>query len=177
VEWWTGLETILRLFAEDNTLRNTLYLLVLGDGPALKNLREMTRAHALTDCVIFLGRVPYETVPLYLTLADVGLCVISKEKMAATGSSAQKLRQYLACGLPVMASAGDGHGFIGEEKLGWVVELERPESIRAAFATMLALSPDEKQQLRSRAADYAQQHFSTRTLAQQRLKAWDEVLQ
>ena len=75
----------------------------VGDGNDLKNLIQLSEMLELTDHTKFLGRVPQEDVLEFVMNSDVGLCLIPEIPIFIL-SSPTKLYEYLACGIPVIAS-------------------------------------------------------------------------
>lgn len=59
-------------------------LVVVGDGPFMPTLRRMTHDMGLEDCVLFVGRVPWEEVPFYYSLADVFVSASKTETQGLT---------------------------------------------------------------------------------------------
>lgn len=83
-------------------------LLVVGDSPVPGYLDDLRAKYRDEPGVLFLGRVPYEDVPTILALADVGLIVFARTRSGRGNNEAglpNKLFEYLAAGVPVVASA------------------------------------------------------------------------
>ncbi len=77
-----------------------LSFVLIGDGQAeLGSLREFRNVHIL-------GRRPYRQVPAYLKHASVGLIPFKRNRLVRAVNPI-KLYEYLACGLPVVASSWD----------------------------------------------------------------------
>ncbi len=66
--------------------------------PNIERYQTLARSLGIIDRVFFVGRVPYEDVPLWLSLGDVAV----EPKMSAT-EAAGKVPNYMAMGLPVVA--------------------------------------------------------------------------
>jgi glycosyltransferase involved in cell wall biosynthesis len=79
-------------------------LLIIGDGPQRQAVEERARQFGISDRVTITGWVPFEEVPRLLASAHVGL-----DTACATdvnhGSTMVKILEYLAVGLPVVATA------------------------------------------------------------------------
>ena len=71
-------------------------LLLVGAGPDLENLQELTRSLHLRDRVIFAGRVPYEQIGKYYQLGDVFACCSTSETQGLTYYEA------MAAGVPLL---------------------------------------------------------------------------
>lgn len=95
-------------------------LIILGEG-SLRNAVEQTESE--TENVHYLGTVPHENVPGYLSLADVGISLVDDPHTL-------KVLEYGAAGLSVVQLAGRS-----EERFEGLVELTRsePEAIAQAI--------------------------------------------
>jgi glycosyltransferase involved in cell wall biosynthesis len=79
-------------------------LLIIGDGPARSIVERTVTDRRLQDRVTITGIVPYERVPELLATAHVGLDTAAFTE-ANHGTTMVKILEYLAVGLPVVASA------------------------------------------------------------------------
>jgi glycosyltransferase involved in cell wall biosynthesis len=80
---------------------------------------------SLPASVIFAERLDYFAVPTYLASADVGLCLYRGIQFSKWGNyfSPLKLFDYLASGLPVIASdKGQASDLVGQHECGLVVD-------------------------------------------------------
>jgi glycosyltransferase involved in cell wall biosynthesis len=78
-------------------------LLVIGDGPARARYESEVRARGVGDDVRFLGWVQHDELPGWLARADVGILPFHACTHIHT-TLANKLFDYMALGLPVLAS-------------------------------------------------------------------------
>ncbi len=97
-----GVQTLLTAAAEILGQCPDTRILVVGDGPARGPLQAHARTLGLSASVAFVGRVPYERIPLYLGAAD---CCVAPFTAQRGETSPLKLFDYLAAGRPVVASA------------------------------------------------------------------------
>jgi len=97
-----GVETLLTAAPKILRQRPDTRVLIVGDGPARRSLEAQAQRLGLTSSVAFVGRVPYERVPLYLGAAD---CCVAPFSARRGETSPLKLFDYLAAGRPVVASA------------------------------------------------------------------------
>jgi glycosyltransferase involved in cell wall biosynthesis len=89
-----------RQLADRGNLARAVWLF-LGDGTRRRRLEEVCAAAGMR--AVFPGLVEYTRVPEYLSAMDVGL-VLGSEEAGAFHYSPVKLRELLACGVPVAAS-------------------------------------------------------------------------
>jgi glycosyltransferase involved in cell wall biosynthesis len=97
------LERLIEGFALAKRLHNDLLLLMIGDGVALEDLRARARALGIEGDVVFTRRVPYEKMVHYLRSADIGVSFIPINE-SYNYNPPLKTFEYLACGLPVIAT-------------------------------------------------------------------------
>jgi glycosyltransferase involved in cell wall biosynthesis len=150
--------------------------IIVGDGLAKKELKDLVAEYNLSNHFVFTGAVPYEKVPEYDSAFDLGVALFPTWWMQRNGSSSQKIRQYLACGCPVVASRGDGHEFIEENSLGWLVVPEEPEQVAEAICAGLSLTIEEKKIIGKRGREYVVANLSMESLARRRHEMWINAL-
>jgi glycosyltransferase involved in cell wall biosynthesis len=100
---YRGLQNALRAV---NILRNefpNLAFVLIGEGAGRQELEETARDLGLCDVAKFVGRVSYENMPGYLRSADLGILPFPNISWW-TVSSPIKLMEYLAIGLPIVAT-------------------------------------------------------------------------
>lgn len=82
-------------------------LLIIGDGPARKHIKETAETLNVLDIIDFIGNVSYDEIPAYIHLMDV--CLIPFDKGAvAERALPLKLLEYLACQKPVITTELQG---------------------------------------------------------------------
>jgi glycosyltransferase involved in cell wall biosynthesis len=77
--------------------------IIVGDGSGITRLRARCAAYGIEDRVLFLGRLPYASLPPILNLMDICLSTQTNDlagKVRTTG----KLPLYLACGRLVLST-------------------------------------------------------------------------
>lgn len=105
-------------------LREDVKLLIIGDGQFRPKLESMTSDLGFTDRVKFMGHVPYEEVPDYLSASDIFVRTPINEGF---GNS---FVEAMAAGLPVIATPVGGIiDFLENEETGLFASTRDPESI------------------------------------------------
>jgi glycosyltransferase involved in cell wall biosynthesis len=84
-------------------LPDSASLLVVGDGPEREAVEATVEAAAVGDRVRLVGKVPHAEVPSYLRAMDIGVAPF--ERQASFYFSPLKVVEYLAAGLPVVATS------------------------------------------------------------------------
>lgn len=83
---------------------NTL-LYIIGGGDAIPILKQMVIDMKLEDKVVFKGKLPYTELLQYTACADAGLTLDKDNNLNYKYSLPNKLFDYFACGIPVIASS------------------------------------------------------------------------
>jgi glycosyltransferase involved in cell wall biosynthesis len=115
------------------------HLVFLGDSESgyATALRRATREHGLQDRVTMLPSVPLEQLLAHTAEANVGVTLLQDTCENHRLALPNKLFEYIAAGIPVVASAlPETRGLIERYGVGWCVELGDP----AALAETLNLA-------------------------------------
>lgn len=147
---------------------------IVGSGSKMDILYGKAKELGVEENIHFAGVVPFEEVVDYINAFDVGISQLYKDKQ---GSSEQKVRQYLACGKPVIVSPGAVNNFVEDEKLGHIVsDPYGIEEFAQKVAALLALSSEDSEQMAIKTRRYAVEHLSVDSRVQQRLGLYKSVL-
>jgi glycosyltransferase involved in cell wall biosynthesis len=95
---WHGLEMLIDVFAQSGLAAHGVKVMLIGDGPAMPDLRAAVAAHQLAGSVIFTGPLPHEAVPAYLDLIDIAVQPAANEYCCP-----MKIIEYMALGKAIVA--------------------------------------------------------------------------
>lgn len=133
---WHGLETLIEAVAIVAKSYTTVQCLLVGDGQTKQNLEEYVRRLQLSAYVQFTGRADFEMVPKWIAAFDV--CVVLHRQTRSYPGDSMKLWEYLACGRPVVATAGPGYGDMVEElRCGLSVRADDPNDLARQLLALL----------------------------------------
>jgi glycosyltransferase involved in cell wall biosynthesis len=118
---WAGLDELLWAVSKARERGEDISAVIVGGGPQLPELRKQATALGIADHVVFTGNVPWSEVPALMAGFDVGLSGQRVMEIGAMYHSPQKLYEYQAMGLPVVASAHpDAVKLLGANDSGWL---------------------------------------------------------
>jgi glycosyltransferase involved in cell wall biosynthesis len=95
---WHGLEMLLEACYEAQLPERGARVMLIGDGPALPELRAYTRTHRLEDCIVFTGPVSRADVPAHIAALDIAV-----QPSATQYASPMKLFEYMAMAKCIVA--------------------------------------------------------------------------
>lgn len=146
---WHGLDSAIEALA---ALPATVHLVVAGDGPVRVRLERLAERLGLADRVHWLGQVPHDRIPLVLAACDAA--VAPYPDLDGFAFSPLKLYEYLAAGVPVVASSiGQIRRCLDDGRWGSLVAPGDPAALAAGIGAVLA-APD----LAAVRADQARAH-------------------
>ena len=91
---------------------------MVGDGRNLKDFNKEVEQHGVQSLFVMIPRQPAERIPELLAACDVGFISFQKDELWAKTIPA-KLQSYMACGMPIVASAeGETERIINEAGCG-----------------------------------------------------------
>jgi glycosyltransferase involved in cell wall biosynthesis len=76
---------------------------IIGDGSGLEHLKAACRSLGVEDRILFLGRLPYDELPGYLSVMDICLSTQTNDAAGQVRTTG-KLPLYLACGRFVLST-------------------------------------------------------------------------
>jgi glycosyltransferase involved in cell wall biosynthesis len=133
---WHGVETAI----EALPAAGDVMLAVAGDGPQREALKGLAADRGVSERVRWLGLLPHEDVPAFLAALDAA--VLPYPALDGFAFSPLKLYEYLAAGVPVVASdIGQVREVLEDGRWGTLVPAGDPTALGAALQSITA-SPD-----------------------------------
>lgn len=112
-----NIKFLLKVFRGVKDRVDNAMLMIVGEGPSLRDLKQASKDLDLGKSVIFTGQIPYEEIHEYYSAANIFIF--------ASFSEAQPLViiEAMACGLPIVTLDEDSlHGIIEEGVSGFLVK-------------------------------------------------------
>jgi glycosyltransferase involved in cell wall biosynthesis len=153
-----GLETLIAAAEELKTaLPNAMFLLI-GEGAEKERIVQLAAARGLTN-VQFFGQQPRETIPAYVSAADLCLVMLKKTELFKTVIPT-KLLEYMACERPVIVAVdGQARQIVEEAGAGVFVEPENSQALAKAILD-LAETREHRRQMGASGRQYIVNRFS-----------------
>ena len=128
---WAGLELVIRAFPLVKRKVPNVKMKIIGGGEETQALETLVKNLSLRDSIFFTGKLPYDQMAEVLCKCYVGVAMF-RPCDAATFASPLKLFDYMAAGLPVIATKiGDIERIVKESNSGIVVEWDIADFARA----------------------------------------------
>lgn len=166
---WQGIEKFINCIPIVLKQNPNVSFLIVGDGPELQRLKKKTKQLNIADNVIFTGEISYKQVPIYINSFNVGVAPFIINRNQKIGLSPLKVRDYAACGVPIIASRIKGMELIQKYDIGILVN---PKDHQAWAETILALlkNPQKRKEMGRKARRLAEQKFSWSIIAKAIIK-------
>lgn len=130
------LDRLLSAFSQIRQVREKTKMLFIGDGNYLEEAKSLAHLLNVEKDVIFLGRVPQYQVVRYLNASDIGLSYVPINENF-NYNPPLKTFEYLACGLPTVATSTlSNRRIINEGYNGLLVE-DKPDRIAKSVLDLL----------------------------------------
>ena len=168
---WHGLKQLVKsapLILEKS--KNVKFQLI-GNGIIKEEICQMVNDFHLSDSFIFINAVPYEEIPKYVNAFDIG--VILKEKNIS--GSPLKLWEYMACGVPVVATNSDDFYLLKKYNGGLIVDSEKPDEIAEAILSLLK-NKKLREEMGKNARKYVIKNNSWETVANRVKKVCEDAI-
>ncbi len=110
---------------------------IIGDGRYLDEFKAKIDECGVRDMFIFVPRIPATSIPEYLSACDAGFISFANEPLWAKSIPA-KLQSYMACGMPIIASAsGETKRIIEEAECGICCEIGDENALKEGIENLL----------------------------------------
>jgi len=113
-------------------------LVIIGFGKVKEELKQYVKEKKMENRVHFLGRIPYEKLPNYAKIADVGMVLEEPLGKSFEYSLPNKLFDYTHANIPIIASPlVEVKKIVEKYKIGLVIENYNPKHIASVVERLL----------------------------------------
>lgn len=170
-----GLDELLEAVAAARAEDVDVQAVVVGDGPDRARLEARAVELGLAGLVRFTGQAPWEQVPAHLAGFSVGYSGQRGVAGLTMYHSPLKIYEYLASGLPVIASAHpDAVATLAASGAGWTFDPGNVLQLTALLRDVAALTPREREEAGRRGREHVEAHHTWRARARQVVEALQE---
>lgn len=130
---WQGIDNL--IMAAKNIIESLpeTQILIVGEGKMKSAWIQLAEQMNVIENFTFVGGIPYEQVPLYISASDVCVAPFIKSRKL----SPLKLYEYMACGKPFVVSNMLGFECFEESNAGILVEPENVNELSDAIMKLL----------------------------------------
>lgn len=147
--------------------------IIVGDGRYLQELKAEIMLLNVNEKFMMIPRQPAEKIPEILALCDVAFLSFSNDDLWKKTIPA-KLQSYMACGMPIIASAqGETKRVIEEAKCGVCVPINDAEKLSSALVEMRNLN---LKQMSVNSRKYFENNFDKQKLMDQMEKHISSII-
>lgn len=145
---WHGLEMLVEIAREARFAERGVRLLLVGDGPALADIRRDVEAHSLQETVILTGAIPHAEVPAHIAAFDIAV-----QPSATPYACPMKIVEYLGMRKCIVApDQGNIRELLQDGVTGVLFAAGDKASLRAALERAIC-SAEQRQQIAQRGFD------------------------
>lgn len=138
-----------------------IMFIMVGDGRYLEEFIREVRNHNVENKFIMISRQPAERIPELLAACDVAFLSFQDDELWNMTIPA-KLQSYMACGMPVVASAqGETERVIAEADCGVCTKIGDDKELATAIKRLMST---DIQKLGDNARTYFEKHFDKQIL-------------
>lgn len=77
---------------------------IIGDGDVMEELKERVKQRGVEDRVIFTGRIPFEELPAYTAVADIGINLLENRGLNYYYALPNRIFDYIRKNIPILAN-------------------------------------------------------------------------
>ena len=137
---------------------------IVGDGRNKENLIRCIRENDVEEYFNLTGWVLAEKIPAVLSASDAAFLSFADNPLYSMTIPA-KLQSYMACGIPILASAcGETKRVIEEAQCGFVSKIGSVRGLSGIIIKYLSLSDDEKNAMKTNSVQYYKTYFDKNDL-------------
>jgi glycosyltransferase involved in cell wall biosynthesis len=158
---WQGVEWLIKSFALALKEKPGLSLVIGGSGPHKADCVKLAHDYGIVRNVIFAEQIPYSEANNFIN--NIHICMAPFLPRGSSNDnkalSPLKIRDYAACGKPIISSKIPGLEEIEKEGFGILVEPGNIDELKNAMIYLLD-NPDQIAEMGRKARFYAEKNYS-----------------
>jgi glycosyltransferase involved in cell wall biosynthesis len=131
-----GLEEAIRAM---KYIREKAYLVIIGTGDILDQLKSIAKEEGVSDKVIFTGPIPFEDLYEYTLMADIGLSIEKDVSLNYHFCLPNKFLDYIQARVPVLVSPlPEMKAIVEKYGIGEMIDNHDPQYLAYKFDSLLS---------------------------------------
>jgi glycosyltransferase involved in cell wall biosynthesis len=130
------IDKLIEAFKNVLKINKDVKLIMVGDGDLLLDIQSRMQRMDLEKSVIFTGRIPHAKVLKFISVADIGISYIPVNNNY-NFSPPLKTFEYLACGLPTIATKTESNSKIIKHGFNGILVNDTPDDVANAIINLL----------------------------------------
>jgi glycosyltransferase involved in cell wall biosynthesis len=148
--------------------------IVGGSANDASKLKLISKEYNISNYIKICGKVPFSKIPELMRYINIGVAFDLPDRVQDIGNSNQKIRQYLACGLPVITSINSAPDLC-DNLIVHCVDPKNTDSIASIITDYQNKNSSEKQLLQNNAREIAVSSYSSSHLLNKRVVEWKKI--
>ena len=143
---------------------------IVGDGRNKENLIRCIKENDVEEYFNMIGWQEAELIPSILSTSDAAFVSFASNPLYYMTIPA-KLQSYMACGIPILASAcGETKRVIEEARCGYVSRIGDADELARVIIDFSFTSKEQRSMMKQNGVEYCDEHFSKEKLHNQILR-------
>jgi glycosyltransferase involved in cell wall biosynthesis len=152
------------IILKENDLKRKIRFNIVGDGRYKETLVELVHSNNISDMFNFIPKQPADRIPEYMAANDAAILCLTDSPLFSMTIPA-KLQSYMACGIPIIASAqGETIQIIKEANAGVYSPSGNEQKLAEAIMELYRKSKEQQNNLRINAKVYYDKNFNKQEL-------------
>lgn len=147
-----------------NNSKKRIRFHIVGDGRYKSELIHLVDTMGLKDMFNYIPKQPAEKIPEYMAASEAAFLSLTNSPLFEMTIPA-KLQSYMACGIPIIASAaGETEKIIGNSKSGFSSKPGNPIELATIIIKIACMPKEEVEELGKNARLFYEENFSKQLL-------------
>jgi glycosyltransferase involved in cell wall biosynthesis len=162
---WQGLDYLVKGIPQILKANKNTRFLLIGDGPLMSEIKNAVSKFKEGKAILT-GNIPYIEANLYINAFDIGVAPFIRERNESIGLSPLKIRDYAACGIPVVTTRIRGLEVVEKDSFGILVPPDDPQALSEAIIKLVK-NPNLRSEMGRKGRKIAEEEFSWQNITEQ----------